>query len=465
MGFRNPILGGGGALVYPSIHSPNFVAGSAGWSVNKDGSAEFSNGVFRGTLSANSIVASSIGSSAIVSSDFQGGTMEETVVTFDDDGGQLLLYATTKVTTTITTTGPGTFNVPAGVTEITVKTWGAGAGAAGGGLAGGANSGGQGGGGGAFAQSTLTVTPLAALPYSVGAGGSGGTPNHLGTDGGATNFNSSAVKAPGGKASTGPAGKGGQASAAVGDLRFSGGNGGTATGSGGSGGGEGAASNNDGNDAPNVTGSSGGSGGSGTSGANGGAGGNFNSNGHNGSAPGGGGGGGGGDASAGDGGGGGDGQIIISYVSARQLIGSATAVTGTDSPGNTIPAGFMGQIVAVQPGSSPQIPETWHSLGTLAHFTVTRGRYRMTPWGDVEIDVHVTGDGSNASSTTFSTALSTPYRPASVTRRCPLENPRVEAAGEVLGRVEIDTSGNVTVIVQANVSNAFSNVIFMPVDA
>lgn len=40
-GFSNPIVGGGGALVYPAIHSPNFVHGATGWSLNKDGSAEF----------------------------------------------------------------------------------------------------------------------------------------------------------------------------------------------------------------------------------------------------------------------------------------------------------------------------------------------------------------------------------------------------------------------------------------
>lgn len=40
-GFNDPIIGGGGALVYPAIHSPGFVAGSAGWSINKDGTAEF----------------------------------------------------------------------------------------------------------------------------------------------------------------------------------------------------------------------------------------------------------------------------------------------------------------------------------------------------------------------------------------------------------------------------------------
>jgi hypothetical protein len=43
-GFSNPLVGGGGALVYPSIHSPNFSQGPpiTGWSINKDGSAFFS---------------------------------------------------------------------------------------------------------------------------------------------------------------------------------------------------------------------------------------------------------------------------------------------------------------------------------------------------------------------------------------------------------------------------------------
>ena len=51
-GFNNPIIGGGGALVYPSIHSPNFSTGVSGWTINKDGSVEFNNGIFRGTVTA-----------------------------------------------------------------------------------------------------------------------------------------------------------------------------------------------------------------------------------------------------------------------------------------------------------------------------------------------------------------------------------------------------------------------------
>jgi hypothetical protein len=41
-GFSNPIIGGGGALVYPSIHSPNFnLPAKTGWSIDKDGNAFF----------------------------------------------------------------------------------------------------------------------------------------------------------------------------------------------------------------------------------------------------------------------------------------------------------------------------------------------------------------------------------------------------------------------------------------
>ena len=48
-GFANPIVGGGGALIYPSIHSPGFTPGVTGWSINKDGTAELDNLVIRGT--------------------------------------------------------------------------------------------------------------------------------------------------------------------------------------------------------------------------------------------------------------------------------------------------------------------------------------------------------------------------------------------------------------------------------
>ena len=60
-GFANPIIGGSGGLAYPSIHSPNYAAGSAGWTINKDGSAELNNVTVRGTLASTNWVSTAAG--------------------------------------------------------------------------------------------------------------------------------------------------------------------------------------------------------------------------------------------------------------------------------------------------------------------------------------------------------------------------------------------------------------------
>lgn len=52
VGFLNQIVGGGGQLVIDNIHSQNYVAGVSGWSINRDGSAEFSDVDVRGSLLA-----------------------------------------------------------------------------------------------------------------------------------------------------------------------------------------------------------------------------------------------------------------------------------------------------------------------------------------------------------------------------------------------------------------------------
>ncbi len=69
------------------------------------------------------------------------------------------------------TAGTSTFSVPAGVNELTVKSWGAG----GGGGAGGLRNVGAVGGGGGFMQGTLSVTPAENLTVAVGGGGSSGS--------------------------------------------------------------------------------------------------------------------------------------------------------------------------------------------------------------------------------------------------------------------------------------------------
>lgn len=295
------------------------------------------------SISAGSLSAGSIGNTDIVNSDIQGGTMENTVITFDSNGGALLVYASTTTTATFTTSG--NFTVPAGITTLAVECWGAGGGGAGGGLGGGANSGGYGGGGGAYAKlNALPVTPGAVLPYVVATGGTGGAPNNLGTNGGITSFNGTACRAYGGVAATSAhLGTGGSAASSTGDVKFSGGTGGSATGSGGSGAGSSAGPGTGGNNGANNTGSGTAAGGATvTGGGAGGAGGSANNNGTAGTAPGGGGGGGGGGASAGNGGNGARGQVRVMYTAGRSLVASISPTAGTDAFGNSYPQGIGG---------------------------------------------------------------------------------------------------------------------------
>ncbi len=84
-------------------------------------------------------------------------------------------------TTTYNTAGSTTYNVPAGVTSVTVKAWGGGGG--GGGGNGSTGIGGNGGGGG-YAKAVISVTPLEALTVEVGTGGAKGASDTTGGNGG-----------------------------------------------------------------------------------------------------------------------------------------------------------------------------------------------------------------------------------------------------------------------------------------
>lgn len=50
MPFRNSIVGGMSKLIRAAIQSPNYVTGVSGWSINKDGTAEFNGITVRGTI-------------------------------------------------------------------------------------------------------------------------------------------------------------------------------------------------------------------------------------------------------------------------------------------------------------------------------------------------------------------------------------------------------------------------------
>lgn len=55
MSFRNDVVGGASALIRAAIKSPNYVTGTTGWTINKDGSAEFSNATIRGTIFGSNV--------------------------------------------------------------------------------------------------------------------------------------------------------------------------------------------------------------------------------------------------------------------------------------------------------------------------------------------------------------------------------------------------------------------------
>lgn len=64
MSFTNSAFAGS-QLVRPSVRSPNYQAGSTGWSINRDGTVELSNGTFRGNVAATTISGATITGSTI----------------------------------------------------------------------------------------------------------------------------------------------------------------------------------------------------------------------------------------------------------------------------------------------------------------------------------------------------------------------------------------------------------------
>ncbi len=244
-----------------------------------------------------------------------------------------LLNAQT-ISTVFTTSG--VFEVPAGVTEITVEAWGAG----GGGALNAMDAKG-GGAGGSYAKSTLAVTPGAMIPFTVGVGGANGV---AGTN---STWNVSTVIATGGEAGLGTSG-GGFGGGSTGDIFYSGGNGADASGNNGGGGGGSASSGGSGGWAVGTAG------GIGT--GNGGGGGIGNNDGANGSAPGGGGGGKGGPDAGSSSGAGANGQIIVTYL--NPLCASLTLAEGDVIQPQCL-GGADGFVSVVVTGGTPTYLFSW----------------------------------------------------------------------------------------------------------
>jgi hypothetical protein len=370
-----------------------------------DGLSVVGGTIFTPNLVAASITAGTIGSSTITNSTFMGGTVSDSDITFDSSGGVLLMYATTTQSATFSTHGTGTWTAPAGVTSVKAECWGSGAT-----MQSIANR--IGGGGGEYAQEpAVAVTPGNSYAYAVSAGDAASPVNSTFTGDSVT------VVAHGASTQAGATGSSNS-------IHFNGGDGGSVSGfpSGGGGGGSSAGTSTAGAAGNANSGNTGGAGGTAPSGGgSGGTGGTYpgHESGFNGSAPGGGGGGlavDSGGATTGTAGIGADGQVKLTWVTSNTLIGSVAPVAGTDQFGNDYPAGFMGALTAIEPGSDPTVVETWHTASLATGFTTSAGdqapRYRLEgiAGGVVRLDgVLFTSAATAADATAFT--LPTGYWP------------------------------------------------------
>jgi hypothetical protein len=248
----------------------------------------------------------------------------------------------------VTTAGTASYTVPAGVTSITISTWGAGG--AGGSVksnVSGLNARGGGGAGGSYATTTLSVTAGQVITYIVGAGGIAPVSGFTNGDTGAGGFSSASIggndviKAPGGPggasalAATATVNGAGGTAATTGNIGspYWGGNGGTGNNGGSGGGGSSAGTASNGNNgfggatgfAAGAAVTAGGAGGAGSNGNN------VATAGTAGSIPGGGGG---GASSRGTattyaaGGSGANGKIVITNNGVPSTSASTTALSG-----------------------------------------------------------------------------------------------------------------------------------------
>lgn len=118
-------------------------------------------------------------------------------------------------------------------------------------------------------------------------------------------------------------------------------------------------------------------------------------------------------------------------------------------------AGFLllGSVTAVDPstGTSPTNKaqaESWHSLGSFPSGTTTRGAVRKTPWGDIQLDIALTGTPTSGTAS-FPVTMPAAYRPA-ITRRY-----AGFSGAAAAGLVSISTGGVVSVTIPAGGSATF----------
>src|ERR1700743_479923 len=273
-GFNNSVVGGDGTLVRDSIHSPNYVPGVSGWSINKDGTAQlneltiivqgsgqailiydgtaalgtligswasedgvddYGNPYYAGLYVANAaninnavINAATITNAILNASQINQGDIFESVITFDSNGGMLFMYVTTTIVVTLAA-GTTTWTSPAGsYTSGYVKVWGAGASGNGGSQG---NYSGSGNGGGGYAENnSYPLTPSTTYHLIIPTGGAAVATDSQGNTGATCTFDTTLLTGPsvsafGGSVTSGNPGGGRGGKPSIGLQGFNGGNG------------------------------------------------------------------------------------------------------------------------------------------------------------------------------------------------------------------------------------------------
>lgn len=455
MGFSNEILGGMSKLIRAAIQSPNFITGVQGWTINKDGSAEFQSlsvgpqqigpgSLGPGAVTPGTIAAGAIDGQTLNGIIINGNDVNAVMLNVSGANGGIFMYSSGGGQQTLLDTIAGAskqFVVPAATTAVTLELWSAGAGGGGNGGAQFLISGGAGQGGHYGKWNITGLTPGQIITYTIPTHGNGGSGVGVnGTDGGSASF--STPSSGSGSVTGGTHGQSGNTGAAGGNGvpvftgspvdSQTGGKGGNGVSGGPAGGGGGG-----GSAAPGTGGNAGGNGravpnsGYGNGGAaepNGGPGargGGAKTSPFDGQAPssgpGGGGGGAGGDGGGSRAGGNGfNGQARFTWTPTGALPAVIIAgLPGTDAFSNTFPQGIMvdavnGPVVALDPVLG-NTPETWHTFSLASGFTAASGqwapRYRLLPDGCVLIQCSASHTSFSTSQQLSASALPVPYRP------------------------------------------------------
>jgi hypothetical protein len=255
------------------------------------------------------------------------------------------------------------FEVPSGVTEITIEAWG------GGGKGGNRTNNGAsgGGGGGAYSRSKVTVTPGQILEITIGQGSTNSS--NTGGDTSVKYLTTNLVLAKGGNSvadnsNTGANGGSSANGIAINGIKYSGGKGANSTTNTGGGGGSSAGSLANG-----VNGSSSNGGIAPSNGGNGGNGGTNTANGSTGAIPGGGGGGcskgNNGQGNPGYGGNGGNGKLLITYKKRIEVSGNNTIILNGNTTASTSDDTFFGEAGILNSITKTFTIKNAYSSGTL----------------------------------------------------------------------------------------------------